>query len=79
MTPIETALIVLIIVWSIIFIIFGVAMFIILLGVKKGIDKINSILDDAHTLTSGVSRPIQAATNTLMGLVGKKLKKHFKD
>lgn len=78
MTPIETALIILVIIWSIIFIVFGAAMIIILWGVKRALDKVNNILDDAEKISSGVTLPLRAAAASIMGLIQKGKKKPLK-
>jgi hypothetical protein len=75
MTPVETALIVLVIIWSIIFIVFGAAMILIMWGVRKALDKVNNILDDAEKISSGVSLPIRAAASAILGLMEKGKKK----
>lgn len=71
MTNLDTALVFLILVWSVIFIIFGVAMVIIMISLKKSIDKINNILSDAEDFTHGVSVTGKAAASTILGLLGK--------
>lgn len=56
MGALEIALIVLVVVWTLIFVVFGIALIFILRGVKKSLDKINTILDDAHDFTHTVSK-----------------------
>jgi len=68
-TTVDSALIFLILVWSVIFIIFGVAMVIILFQVKKSIDRINNILSDAEDFTHGVSLTGKAAAGALKGIL----------
>lgn len=46
MNGLEIALIILVVTWSVIFLIIAIGTIVIFLGVKKGIDKINSILDN---------------------------------
>ena len=72
---IDQVLIFLVLVWTVIFIVFGIAMVIILVSVKKSLDKINNILSDAEDFTHGVSVTGKAAAGTIMGLLGK-LKVH---
>lgn len=55
MSPLEIALVVLVSIWSLLFIIIAAAMFILLKELKKALDKINNILEDAENVTSGVS------------------------
>ncbi len=55
MSALEIALVVLVSIWSLIFIIIAVAMLILLKELKKALDKINNILEDAENVTSGVS------------------------
>lgn len=65
MSSLDTALVVLVSVWSIIFIIFGLAMIIILVQVKRALEKINHILQTADTVTEGVSIPLNAALSSV--------------
>lgn len=74
MTTLEGALVFLILIWTLIFIIFGVALTIILVGLKKSIDKINRILDNAENLTHSLNTPAKAAATAAgaaMGLLEK--------
>ena len=67
-------LLVLVVVWTVIFIIFGIAMVIILAGLKKSIDKINQILENANQLTQSLNTPAKAAASAagvVMGLIEK--------
>jgi uncharacterized protein YoxC len=68
---VENALIFLTLIWTVIFLLFGVVMVIILISVKKTLDKINNILSDAEDFTHGVSVTGKAAASTLMGLLGR--------
>lgn len=54
MSPLEIALVVLVSIWSLLFIIIAAAMFILLKELKKALDKINNILEDAEHVASGV-------------------------
>ena len=68
---VENALIFLILIWTVIFLVFGLVMVFILISVKKSLDKINNILSDAEGFTHGVSVTGKAAAGALMGILGK--------
>lgn len=71
MNTLETALVILVSIWSIIFIIFGVSMVVIFLSLKKSIDKINNILSEAEDLTHGVSVTGKAVAGSILGFLNK--------
>lgn len=52
----EGALIALVLVWTLIFVILGIALIIILHGVKKSLDTVNTILSDAQDFTHNVAK-----------------------
>lgn len=71
MTPVDTALVILVSIWSFIFIIIAIGLIIVLYQVKKAIDKINRILANAEDVTEGVSAPLKMAAATLKSWLGK--------
>lgn len=71
----ESALIALVLVWTLIFIILGIALIILLHGVKKSLERINNILADAQDFTHNVSRassPLKFITTALSHFLNKK-------
>ena len=72
MTPVEIALVVLVSIWSLIFIIVAVGLIIVLYQVKKAIDKINKILQTAEDMTEGVGTPLKMAAEGLKSWLNKK-------
>ncbi len=71
MTPVETALLILVSIWSLIFIVLAIGLIIILYQVKKAVDKVNRILANAEDVTEGVSAPLKMAAATLKNWFGK--------
>jgi hypothetical protein len=66
----EGSLIALVVVWTLIFVVFGVAMMILLKGVKKSLDRIDNILSDAENFTHSVSSgPGRAVGSAIMGMI----------
>lgn len=78
MGALEIALVVLVGIWTVIFIIIGIAVVIFLKGIKQALDRINHNLDTADTVAEGVSMPIKAVAGALMGMVGKAAIKQIK-
>lgn len=63
MSPLEIALVILVSVWTFIFVIMAIALIILLRGLKQALDKVNHILetgenmvDGANAVASGVAR-----------------------
>lgn len=71
MGALEIALVILVTIWTVIFIIIGVAVVIFLKGIKQALDRINHIIETADSMAEGVSGPIKAAAAGLAGIVGK--------
>ena len=78
MGALETVLVILILVWTIIFIIVGIAVVIFLKGIKSALDRINHILETADSVAEGVSIPVKAVAGALMGMAGKAAMKQIK-
>ncbi|MBI3485421.1 hypothetical protein HY025_00590 [Candidatus Daviesbacteria bacterium] len=71
MSPLETSLVILVSIWSIIFIIIAIALLIILKEVKKALDKVNSILDTTESITQGVGGPVKTVVSTISAFLKK--------
>jgi len=71
MSPLETALVVLVIIWTIIFALLAVAMVVLLLGLKKALDKINNILTQGEDMARGLGAVGKVTAGGLAGLLVK--------
>lgn len=80
MSGLEVALIILVTIWSIIFIIVAVAVLFVFLQIKKAVDKVNQILQNAEDFTDraeefvdSVNSPMKIAKTigTLIGIFAK--------
>lgn len=71
MTTLETSLVILVSVWSLIFIVIAVGLIIILYQVKKAIDKVNRILDTTESITQGVGGPVKTVVSTISAFLKK--------
>lgn len=76
MTPVEIALIILVSIWSFIFVIVAVGLIIILYQVKKAIDKVNKIIQTAENVTEGVGTPLKMAAEGIRSWLNKKGSTH---
>jgi hypothetical protein len=80
MTPLETALVALVIIWTLIFVVVAIAMVVLLLGLKRALDKINRILDQGEDMARGLGAVGKVTASGLSGLlmkaVGDKLRKN---
>lgn len=75
MALLEIALVILVSIWSIIFVIIAIALIIILSKVQKAIDKINHILETAEDVTEGVGGPLKTIASTIFEFLRKRKKK----
>lgn len=71
MSPLEIALIVLVVIWSIIFIIIAIALVMLILTIKKGLAKANDILDKTGAVADKVDLPSKLVMATIVGFVAK--------
>lgn len=73
MSGLEIALIILVVIWSLIFLIIAIALIVLFWGVKKGIDKINNILENTQSITQNIASPLSKAVtgaNLLKDVIG---------
>lgn len=61
MEPLETALVILVSIWSLIFIMIAIAMIFLLREVKRALDKVNHILETTEEVAEGVGVPLKMA------------------
>ena len=71
MTPLETALVALVIIWTLIFVVVAIAMVVLLLGLKRALDKINRILDQGEDMARGLGAVGKVTASGLSGLLMK--------
>lgn len=71
MSPLEFALIILVILWSIIFLIIGVVLIMIFLAVKRAITKANDILDKTEAVANKVDLPSKVVMASIIAYVAK--------
>lgn len=75
MSPLETALVVLISVWSIIFVVVGIFLIVLLISVKQALDKVNKILKTTENVTEGVGVPLKIIADKIANFFSKKKSK----
>ncbi len=71
MTAIEIALIVLITIWSIIFIVIGVALLIVFFSVKRALKKVDRLLDRTEEIANKADLPSKLVTASIVGFMAK--------
>lgn len=72
MSLLESALVVLISIWSIIFVVVGIFLIVLLVSVKKALDKINKILKTTENVTEGVGVPLTILIEKITNFFSKK-------
>lgn len=73
MSPLELALVLLVTIWSIIFVVIGVSLVLLLREVKKALDSINHILENAENITEDVGSSLKTAASGVAGLLANNL------
>lgn len=71
MSPLEIALVVLVSIWSAIFLVIAIAVIIMVREIKKGLEKLNKILDQAENVAEGFGTVGKMAGAGLSGLLMK--------
>lgn len=71
MTAIEIALIILVAIWSIIFLIIGIALVMIFFAVKRAITKANDILDKTEAVADRVDLPSKVVMASIVAFMAK--------
>lgn len=69
-TSVQILLIIVIAILTILLSITGIQIFLILKELKKSIEKTNTILDDAKTISESVARPISLISESITSLSG---------
>lgn len=71
MTSFESALVILIFIWSVIFVLVGIFIAIIFWRIKQAVDKVNKILQTTENIAERVEMPIRTISSGLLSLLGK--------
>ena len=71
MSILEIALIILVVIWSIIFLIIGIALIMIFLAVKRAITKANDILDKTENIANKVDLPSKVVIASIVAFMAK--------
>ncbi|MBI2011350.1 hypothetical protein HYS91_01145 [Candidatus Daviesbacteria bacterium] len=71
MSALEIALVILISIWSLIFVIIAIALLVFLRQVKLALDRINKILENAEDVAEGVGAPLKMAAAGVAGLLSR--------
>lgn len=71
MDILQIALVVLITIWTLIFVIIAVAIFLIFRAVKRAADKVNTILDSAEEIAENAKIPSKVAMAAVIGFLAK--------
>lgn len=71
MSGLEVALIILVSVWTLIFIIIAASLFLIFMAVRHTINKFNNLLDTTEKAAEEVQLPLKLAMAGAVGLMGK--------
>ena len=71
MTLLEGALVALILIWTVIFIIIAVAIFLLYKSVKRALDKANTILDETQAKAEEFDLPSKLVTASVVGFIAK--------
>ncbi|OGE30913.1 hypothetical protein A2631_04495 [Candidatus Daviesbacteria bacterium RIFCSPHIGHO2_01_FULL_44_29] len=77
MTPIEIFLIIIITIWTLVFIAFGVALVFVLIQLKKALDKVNQMIETAEEVTQDVGNSLKNAASGMAGLVTRNIVTNF--
>ncbi len=71
MSGLELALIILITIWSLIFIAIGVMVLVIFLSIKRAMKKVDTILDKTEELANKADLPSKLVTASIVGFMAK--------
>lgn len=71
MSPLEIVLIILVVIWSIIFLIIGIALIMIFLAVRRAIAKASDILDKTEAVADKVDLPSKVVMASIVAFMAK--------
>ena len=69
MSPLETVLVILVSLWTLIFIIITVALIILILWFRSALNKINRILDQGENVARGIGSISSSSVGGMIGLL----------
>lgn len=71
MNGLEIALIILVLIWSVIFVIITIAVLLIIFAIKRAINKANKILDDTEAIANKVDLPSKVVIASILAFMTK--------
>ena len=71
MSVLEVALIVLVVIWSVIFIVIAIALVMLILTIKRGLNKANEIIDKTGAIADKVDFPSKIVIASIVGFMAK--------
>ena len=71
MSILEAVLVILVVIWSIIFLIIGIALVMIFLAIKRAIGKANDILDKTEAVADKVDLPSKVVMASIVAFMAK--------
>lgn len=74
MTPLETALVILISIWSLIFVIIAIFLILMIIKVQKMVNKLNHIVETTENVADGVSAPLKMVAAGIANFMKNKVK-----
>lgn len=71
MNGLEIALIILVLIWTVIFVIIAVAILLIIFSIKRAMDKANKILDETEAIANKVDLPSKVVIASILAFMAK--------
>jgi SNF family Na+-dependent transporter len=71
MNPLEVLLVILVSIWTVIFIVVAAAIVVVFLGVKKAIDKANKILEETEDVAKRVDLPSKVVIASILAFLAR--------
>lgn len=71
MSGLETALVILVVIWTIIFAFIAIAILLVFLSIKKALKKANNILDETEAAAKRVDLPSKVVIASILGFMAK--------
>lgn len=79
MNPLELLLIILVSLWTVIFMVVAAAILLVFLGVKRAVDKANKILDETEDVAKRVDLPSKVVIASILTFLAKNTAGQVKD
>lgn len=71
MSGLETALVILVVIWTIIFAFIAIAILLVFLSIRKALKKANNILDETEAAAKRVDLPSKVVIASILGFMAK--------